>query len=72
MSRAEFPLPPGATLRSRRGEEAEIEFDPESLAADQLVLHLAKTAGLRDVQIQPPSLDETMAALYRQMGEVGA
>lgn len=36
------------------------------------MLHLAKTAGLRDVQIQPPSLDETMAALYRQMGEVGA
>lgn len=72
VSRAEFPLPPGAALRSRRGEEAEIEFDPERLAADQLVLHLAKTAGLRDVQIQPPSLDETMAALYRQMGEVGA
>lgn len=72
VSRAEFPLPPGAALRGWRGEEAEIEFDPERLAADQLVLHLAKTAGLRDVQIQPPSLDETMAALYRQMGEVGA
>ena len=72
VSRADFPLPPGAALRGWRGEEAEIEFDPERLAADQLVLHLAKTAGLRDVQIQPPSLDETMAALYRQMGEVGA
>ncbi len=72
VSRAEFPLPSGAALRGWRGEEAEIEFDPERLAADQLVLHLAKTAGLRDVQIQPPSLDETMAALYRQMGEVGA
>ena len=69
VRKADFPLPPGAALRSRRGEEAEIEFDPETLAADQLVLHLARTAGLRDVQIQPPSLDETMAALYRQMGE---
>lgn len=68
----ELLLPPGASLRSRSADEALIEFDPKCLPADRLVLHLARTVGLRDVQIQPPSLDETMAALYRQMGEVGA
>ena len=72
VSRAEFPLPPGAALRGWRGEEAEIEFDPERLAADQLVLHLAKTAGLRDVQTQPRALGEAMAAPCRRVGEVGA
>ena len=65
-------LPEGAQLRSRQDRAIEVEFDPQALPADRLVLHLARTAGLEDVQVLPMPLDETVAALYRRMEEVEA
>lgn len=65
-------LPEGAQLRARNGEEIEVLFDPRVLPADQLVLHLAGSVGLKDMQVQAMPLEETVAALYRNMAEVSA
>ena len=68
----EVTLPEGAALISREGRRIEVAFDPEALPADRLVLHLAGTAGLTDMQVVSAPLDETVAALYRRMAEVEA
>ena len=68
----ELVLPQGARLRSRKGQEIEVEFDPHQLPADQLVLHLAGTCGLKDMQVTSAPLDEIVAALYRDMAGVRA
>ena len=60
-------LPHDAALRLREGNRIEVEFDPKKLHTDELVLHLAKEAGLQDMQVQDIPLDETVAALYRGM-----
>ena len=56
-----------AALRKQEGNQIEVEFDPKKLHTDELVLHLAKTSGLVDMQVQDMPLDETVAALYRDM-----
>lgn len=63
----ELILPHDAALRKQEGNRIEVEFDPKKLHTDELVLHLAKTAGLVDMQVQDMPLDETVAALYRGM-----
>ena len=68
----ELTLPQDALLRSHEGNLIEVEFDPVKLHADELVLHLARTCGLTDVQVRDLPLDETVAALYRNMAEVRA
>ena len=68
----EVTLPEGAALISREGRRIEVAFAPEALPADKLVLHLAGTVGLTDMQVVSAPLDETVAALYRRMAEVEA
>lgn len=67
----ELLLPKGAQLQTRQGNEVTIAFDPTELAADKLIIHLAKTVGLQDVQVKAVPLDQTIATLYRNMPEVG-
>ena len=62
-----WTLPEGAELLDRTGDEIALRFDPERVPADRLVLHLAESCGLMDVQISQPPLEETVAALYRKL-----
>ena len=63
----EVTLPHDAVLRRKEGSMIEVEFDPKAIHTDELVLHLIKTCGLNDMQVQDLPLDETVAALYRSM-----
>ena len=67
-----WTLPEGAELLDRTGDEITLRFDPERVPADRLVLHLAGSCGLMDVQISQPPLEETVAALYRKLEEAEA
>ena len=67
-----WTLPEGAELLDRTGDEITLRFDPERVPADRLLLHLAGSCGLMDVQISQPPLDETVAALYRKLEEAEA
>ncbi len=72
IAKEDVTLPEGAVLRSKEGNAIEVAFDPKTLPADKLVLHLAQTCGLKDMQVQGMPLDETVAALYREMAGVRA
>ena len=63
----ELALPQQTHLRKREGNLIEVEFDHRVIHTDELVLHLARTTGLQDMQVQDIPLDETVASLYRSM-----
>ena len=56
---------PGARIVEREGPRIVIEFDRDTVRADELVVELAKHYELRDVTIAEPPLEAIIRGIYQ-------
>ncbi|CAI9120522.1 ABC transporter ATP-binding protein [Brytella acorum] len=59
-----FDLPPGAKETERDGRSVTITFDPRQIPAPALVAHLGALAGLDDLRIGRPAIEEIITRFY--------
>jgi len=57
---------PDARVLSREGHRVTLAFDPERVAAADLISRIAQRHGIRDLFVENPPIEEIVARLYRE------
>jgi len=59
---------PRATITAREGARVTVSFDPDRVAAPELIAQLCARVAIRDLTIESVPIEEIVAQLYRENG----
>jgi ABC-2 type transport system ATP-binding protein len=60
---------PQATVMHRDGQRVHLRFDPRQVSAAELIGRISARHAIRDLMVQNPPIEETIARLYREAND---